>query len=261
MSDVDDLSDDVADDEFLAPLLKAFSEVEARLTEISEFYNVSLTISTEQDSSERAPSTARSIRPDGDIGFPVTDEDEGGVERGSRRPSRVVTGGDKHPPSKGPTANMRKVPRAIKAHDTTTQDEEQPAPRAVIQLGDSQITANAEGDRPRSKVKGEKHIHGPVKPANCSDEDWQRETERRRRQAEHDRQEAAQRVRLTPAGPAADVDDNAVRLSPVNPAIAAARANAAERVERRERNATGRGKGDTSRPTPYWRARDSKGKS
>ena len=86
------------------------------------------------------------------------------------------------------------------------------------------------------------------------------ERERRRRQAEHDRQEA-QRVRLTPAGPAADVEGNAVQLTPVNPAIAAARANAAERVERRERNATGRGKGDTNRPTPYWRVRDGKGKS
>ena len=103
-----------------------------------------------------------------------------------------------------------------------------------------------------------------MRPASCSEEDWQKEKDRRRRQAEHDRQRATgtaqgkgSAARLTPANPVAAAESNAAHLTPVSPEVAAARADAAERVDqqRRERDAAGRGRGN-DRSTPYWRARD-----
>ena len=161
---------------------------------------------------------------------------------------------------------MRDVPRAIKARDAIPQDRpgtgpsgqsERPAPRAVVQLGNERTDANVEGERVPSRVKGEKHIHGSVRPAGCSEEGWQREQDRRKRQAENDRQQAQGRsqgkgsaARLTPANPAVAVENNAVQLIPANPKVNAARARAAERVERQ------RGKGGNNRDNPYWRPKD-----
>ena len=265
-SDADDSGDDIADDEFVAPLLKAFSEVEERLIEVSNYFRISLRISNEPDTSERAPSTARSIHVEGDLELPTPGGGEKDPERGSRRPSRVVSGGDNHPSSKGPTATMRDVPRAIKARDAIPQDRpdtgqsgqsEQPAPRAVVQLGNERTDANVEGERVPSRVKGEKHIHGSVKPAGCSEEDWQKEQDRRKRQAENDRQKhqglsqgKGSAARLTPANPAVATENNAIQLTPARPDVTAARARAAARVERQ------RGRGGNDRDNPYWKPKD-----
>lgn len=280
-SDADDSGDDIADEEFITPLLKAFSEVEDRLTELSNYFHISLRIPNEPDTSERAPSTARSVHVEGGIELPTTGEAEKDPERGSRRSSRVVSGGDNHPSSKDPTAMMRKVPRAVEARDAGSQDRpgtgqsaqnERPAPRAVVQLGNEHADANVEGERAPSGVKGEKQLKGQVRPAGCSEEDWQREQDRRKRQAEHDRQkhEKAQGIsqgkgsaaRLTPANPAATVENNAVQLTPADPEVAAARARAAARVEqqRHEPRVAERGRGENDRANPYWRARDRGGR-
>ena len=270
ISDADDSGDHIADDEFLAPLLKAFLEVEARLTEISNHFRVSLRIPNEPDTSERAPSTARSVHVEGDSELATPGGAEPDAERAPRRSSRVISGGDNHPSSKGPTATMRDVPRAVKARDAIPQNRpdtgqpgqsEQPAPRVVVQPGKERTDANVEGERVPSGVKGEKHIHGSVKPADCSEEDWQKEQDRRKRQAEHDRQKAqgtsqgkGSAARLTPANPAVAAENNAVQLIPASPAVTAARARAAARVEQQ------RGKGGNDRATPYWKPRDRGGR-
>ena len=110
---------------------------------------------------------------------------------------------------------MRNVPRAVKARDADSQDRpdtgqsgqsERAAPRAVIQLGNDRADPNVEGDaiakdaqdkanrlwrvqenivshfgeRAPPGVKGEKHIHGSVRPAGCSGEVWQKEQDRRK---------------------------------------------------------------------------------
>ena len=173
---------------------------------------------------------------------------------------------------------MRNVPRAVKARDADPQhrpdagqsgQSERPTPRAVVQLGSERADANVEGERTQSGVKGEKHIHGSVRPAGCSEEDWQKEQDRRRRQAEHDRQKAqgisqgkGSAARLTPANPAAANENNAAQLTPVNPEVAAARAKAAARAaaraeqQRREPRVAERGRGGNDRANPYWRTRD-----
>jgi len=152
---------------------------------------------------------------------------------------------------------MRDVPRAVEVRGTVShvsldsghsEPSGQPAPRVVIQPGNARSITNVEDERPPSGVKGEKHIKGPVRPAGCSAEDWEKELSRRRRQGEYDRLKAA----------GGDQGNNtAARLTPVSPAVAAARADAAARVEQqqRERDAAERGKGNTDRPTPYWRPR------
>ena len=159
---------------------------------------------------------------------------------------------------------MRDVPRAIKARDAIPQDRpgtgasgqsERPAP-CVVQLGNERTDANVEGERVPSRIKGEKHIHGSVKPAGCSEEDWQKEQDRRKRQAENDRQGPGQVTReglcssSDPANPAVAVENNAVQLIPASPEVNAARARAAARVERQ------RGKGGNNRDNPYWRPKD-----
>ena len=171
---------------------------------------------------------------------------------------------------------MRDVPRAVKARDAIPQDRpdtgqpgqsEQPAPRTIVQL--ERTDANVEGEHAPSGVKGEKHIHGSVRPAGCSEEDWRKEQDRRKRQAEHDRQRAqgvsqgkGSAARLTPANPAVAVENNAAQLTPVNPEVAAARAKAAARAaaraeqQRREPRVAERGRGDNDRANPYWRIRD-----
>ena len=191
---------------------------------------------------------------------------------------------------------MRNVPRAVKVLDAVPQDRpgtgqsgqsERPAPRAVVQLDNERADANVEGDamardaqdkasrlwrvqeeRAPSGVKGEKHIHGSVRPAGCSEEAWEKEQDRRKRQAEHDRQRAqsmsqgkGSAARLTPANPAVPAENNAAQLTPANPAVTAARARAAARVERQRHDprAAERGSGKSDRATPYWRERDKGG--
>ena len=192
---------------------------------------------------------------------------------------------------------MRNVPRAVKARDVVPQgrsdtgqsgQSERPAPRAVVQLDNERADANVEGDamardaqdkasrlwrvqeeRAPSGVKGEKHIHGSVRPAGCSEEAWQREQDRRKRQAEHDRQKhqsmsqgKSSAARLTPAAPAVPAESNTAQLTPANPSVTAARARAAARVDRQRNDprAAERGSGKSDRATPYWRERDKGGR-
>ena len=199
---------------------------------------------------------------------------------------------------------MRNVPRAVKARDADSQDRpdtgqsgqsERAAPRAVIQLGNDRADPNVEddaiakdaqdkanrlwrvqenivshfGERAPPGVKGEKHIHGSVRPAGCSEEAWQREQDRRKRQAEHDRQKhqsmsqgKSSAARLTPAAPAVPAESNTAQLTPANPSVTAARARAAARVDRQRNDprAAERGSGKSDRATPYWRERDKGGR-
>ena len=169
---------------------------------------------------------------------------------------------------------MRNVPRAVKARDIVPQDRpdtgqsgqsERPAPRAVVQLGNERADANVEGERAPSGVKGEKHIHGSVRPPGCTDEAWEKEQDRRKLQAEHDRQIAKSMsqgkgsgARLTPANPAVPAENTAAQLTPADPVVTAARARAAARVERQRHDprAAERGGGKSDRATPYWRNKD-----
>ena len=199
---------------------------------------------------------------------------------------------------------MRNVPRAIKARDADSQDRpdtgqsgqsERPAPRAVVQLGNDRADTNVEadvitkdaqdranklwrvqenivshfGERAPSGVKGEKHIHGSVRPPGCTDEAWEKEQDRRKRQAEHDRQIAksmsqgkSSGARLTPANPAVSAENTAAQLTPADPVVTAARARAAARVERQRHDprAAERGSGKSDRATPYWRERNKDGR-